>query len=147
MLRLCFLPEGEVSLVVLLTHTSQFTALVLDVLQGASTQDTIMIFLIICLYVEIDRTVRLVGKTVVYDLLHQLLLLDDMPGGMRLDRGRQHVQRLHCLVIAVGIILGDLHRLQLLQPCLLGNLVLSLVGIMLQVPHIRDVTDIAYLIA
>ena len=49
-------------------------------------------------------------------------------------------------MIAVGVVLGDLHRLQLLQSCLLGYLVLTLVGIMLQVTYIRDITHISDLI-
>ena len=66
---------------------------------------------------------------------------------MRLDAGRQHVQRLHSLVVAVFVVLHHLHRLQLLQPCLLGYLVLPLVGIVLQMAHVRDVADIAHLVA
>ena len=49
-------------------------------------------------------------------------------------------------MVAVGVILGNLHRLQLLQTSLLGNLVLTFVGIMLQMPHVGDVTDITDLI-
>ena len=70
-----------------------------------------------------------------------------MTSGMRLNRRAQHAQRIHRLMIAVRVILCYLHRLQLLQPCLLGNLVLTLVGIMLQMAHVSDVTYIANLIA
>ena len=50
-------------------------------------------------------------------------------------------------MVAVGIELHDLHRLELLEPCFLGYLIFALIGIMLQVPHIGDVTHIAHLIA
>ena len=50
-------------------------------------------------------------------------------------------------MIAVRIILGYLHGLQLLQSCLLGNLILSLVGIVLQMSYVGDVPYITYLIA
>ena len=59
----------------------------------------------------------------------------------------QHTQHIHVLVIAVGVVLGYLHGLQLLQTGLLGNLVFALVGIVLQVAHIGDVAHIAHLIA
>ena len=144
---LSFLPQGEIGLVVFLAYASQFTALVLDVLQRATAQDSVFEFLVVSLDIEIDRSVRLIGKAVVENLLNQLLLFDDVPCGMRLDRGAQHVQRIHILMIAVGVVLCYLHRLQLFQSCLLGNLVFALVGIVLQMTYIRDVTHVPYFIA
>ena len=49
-------------------------------------------------------------------------------------------------MVAERIILSNLHRLQLFQPSLLGNLILTLVGIMLQMTHVGDITHIPYLI-
>ena len=66
---------------------------------------------------------------------------------MRLNAGGQTAQGLHGFMEAVGVILGHLHGLQLFQSGLLGNLVLALVGIVLQVAHVRDVAYIAYLVA
>ena len=106
-----------------------------------------MVFLVILLHVEVDRTVALVGKTVVENLLNELLLLDDVARSVRLDARRQHVERLHGSVIAVGVVLCYLHRLELLQACLLLNLVVALVSVVLQVAHIGDVAHIAHLIA
>ena len=146
MLGLSFLPQGEVGLIVLLAYASQLAALVLDVLKAATREDAVLKFLIISLDIEIDRAVALVGKAVVEDLLHQLLLLDDMACGVGLDRGAQHVERIHILMVAVGVVLGYLHRLELLQAGLLGYLVLTLVGIVLQVAHIGDVAHVPYLI-
>ena len=69
-----------------------------------------------------------------------------MARGMGFNAWGQHIQGLHSLVIAVGVILGYLHRLQLFQACLLLNLVVTLIGIMLQMAHIGNVTHIAHFI-
>ena len=50
-------------------------------------------------------------------------------------------------MVTEGEMLYHLHRLELLQPCLLGYLVLSFVGIMLQMPHVGYIPDIADLVA
>ena len=50
-------------------------------------------------------------------------------------------------MVTVGIILGYLHGLQLFKPCFLGNLVLTLVGIVLKMSNVRDVPDIPNLIS
>ena len=69
-----------------------------------------------------------------------------MSRGVRLDGWRQHVQRLHVMVVAVREKLHDLHRLKLLQTGFLGYLVLALVSIVLQVTDIGNVTHIAHLV-
>ena len=106
-----------------------------------------MIFLVVFLDVKIDAAIAFVGKTVVHDLLHQFFLLDDMSCGMWLDAWRQHVQSLHGLMVAVGIILRNLHGLKLFQSSFLGNFVLALIGIMFKMPHISNVSHIAHLVA
>ena len=50
-------------------------------------------------------------------------------------------------MVAEGVILNHLHRLQLLQSGLLADLVLSFISIMLKVTDIGDITDIAHFIA
>ena len=65
---------------------------------------------------------------------------------MRLDAGAQTAQGVHRLMVAVGIVLRYLHGLQLFDTCLLGNLILALVGVVLQVTHVGDVAHVAYLI-
>ena len=147
MFGLGLLPQGEVCLIMLLPYAIKVVATgVLDVLQRTTREDTILIFLIISLNVEVDRAIALVSKTVVEDLLNELLLFDDMTRRMGFDRGAQYTQRIHRLMVAVGVILGNLHRLQLFQTGLLGNLVLALVGIMLQMTHIGNVTHVPYFI-
>ena len=70
-----------------------------------------------------------------------------MSACVRLDGRRQHVQRRHVAMITVGVELHDLHRLELFEPCFLRYLVFSFIGIVLKVSDIRDITDVAYLVA
>ena len=99
------------------------------------------------MYIKINATVAFIGKAVVQNLLHQLLLLNDVSCGVRFNAGWQHVQRLHGGVIAVGIILCYLHGLELLQACLLLYFVVTLIGIVLQVSYVGNVAHITHLIA
>ena len=103
--------------------------------------------LVILLDVEVDRAIALVGIAIVQDFLNQFLLLYDMACGMRLNARRQHVQRLHGIVVAVGVVLGNLHWLQLLQACLLLNLVIALISIVLQVAHVGNISNVTNLVA
>ena len=103
--------------------------------------------LVILLDIEVDRAVALVGIAIVQDFLYQFLLLNDMACGMRLNARREYVQRFHGIVIAVGVVLRDLHWLQLLQACLLLNFVIALISIVLQVAHVGNVSNVANLIA
>ena len=50
-------------------------------------------------------------------------------------------------MVAVEIMLHHLHRLELLETCFFGNLVLALVGIMLEMAHVGDIADVAHLVA
>ncbi len=145
-LGLCLFPQREVGLIALFAHAGQLTTVVHDVFEVSSGQDAVFVGLVVFLHIEVDRAVALIGKAVGKDLLHQLLLLDDMPGGMWLDARRQHVECLHRRVVAVGIVLRHLHRLQLLQPCLLRDLVVALVGIVFQMAHVGDIAHVAHLI-
>lgn len=105
-----------------------------------------MILLIIFLHIEIDAALADIGVAVVEDLFHQLLLLDDMAAGEGLDAGRQNIQGVHGLVEAVGIELRHLHGLQLFEAGFLGNLVLALIGVVLQMTHVGDIAHIAHLV-
>ena len=155
MFGLGLLPQGEVGLVLLLANACQLATLVLDVLQRATAQNAVafaflasgLLPLVISLDVEIDAAVALVSQTIIENLLHQLLLFDDMSCGTGLNGGAQTTHGIHCLMVATGIVLGNLHGFQLLQAGLLGNLVFTLVGVVLQVTHVRNVADIAYLVA
>ena len=141
------LPEGKVGLVALLAHTVKSTRCVLNVVEIASREYAVVVILVVLLNVEVDRAVALVGKSVVQYLLYKLLLLDDMARSVRLDAWRQNVECLHCGMVAVGIELCYLHRLELLKASLLLYLVVALVGIVLQVAHVCNVAHIAHLVA
>ncbi len=141
------LPQREVGLAFLLVGAGELTALVDDVGEVAARQYAVFVVLVVFLYVEIHGAIALVGISVFEDLLHELLLLDDMARGMGLYGWRQGVEELHGLVVAVGVILRYLHRLQLLQACLLLDLVVALVGVVLKVAHVGDVAHVAHLIA
>ena len=146
-LRLRLLPEGEIVRGALVALPVQAAGALQRVVEVAAGEDAVVEVLIILFDVEVDAAVALVGVAGGEDLLHGFDLLDDVARGARLDGGRRHVQQAHRLVVAQGIGLHDLHRLQLLQAGLLRNLVLAFVGVMLQVPHVRDVADIAHLVA
>ena len=147
MFRLRPFPQGKVGRIVLFVLSVQLAGRVQHVLQVASRKLPITIFLIVFVHIKVDRSLAFIRISVVQNLLHQLNLLDDVSAGMRFDAGRQYVECLHCLMVTVGIVLSHLHRLQLLQTCLLGNLVLALVRIVFQMPHISDVAHIAHLVA
>ena len=50
-------------------------------------------------------------------------------------------------MVAVHIVLGHLHWLELFETGLLGDLVLALVGVVFQMAHVGDVAHIAHLVA
>ena len=66
---------------------------------------------------------------------------------MWLDRGRQHVEPLHGLVVAGEVVLHHFHRLELFETGFLGDLVLAVVGVVLEVAYVSDVADVAHLVA
>ena len=147
MLRCSLLPQGEIVLVFLLPHAVELTTIVLDVGEITSGEDAVVVFLVVFLHVEVDRAIALIGETIVHDLLDKFLLLNDMSRCVGLDRRRQHVEHVHGLVIAVGIVLRDLHGLELLQACFLLDLVVALVSVVLEMAHIGDVAHVANLVA
>jgi len=141
------LPECEVCLVALLANTIKSARSVLHVVEVATRENAVVVLLVVLLHVEVDRAVALVCESVVENLLHELLLLDDVTRSVRLDAWRQHVQRFHSRMVAVGVILRNLHRFELLQTSLLLDLVVAFVGVVLQVTHVGDVAHVAHLIA
>src|SRR5574344_2673239 len=110
MLRLRFLPEGEICLIMLLTRTVQLTALIDDILQISTGKDAIMVFLVVCFYIKVDTALGFISETVVQYLFHQLLLLHDMPGSVWFDGWWQHIECIHCLMITIGVIRSEERR-------------------------------------
>ena len=97
--------------------------------------------------VEIDAAVALVGIAAVEDFLHKLDLLDDVAAGEGFDAGAEDVELVHRRMVAVGVVLGHLHGFELFEAGFLCNLVLALVGIVLEVSDVGDVADVAHLVA
>ncbi len=140
-------PEGEVGGVALLGLAVEGAGLAEELLHIASRELAVMVFGVVSRHIEVDRPVALIGQPRVENLLDILDLLDDMARGVGLDRWGKHIEPLHGLVIAVEIVLHNLHRLQLFEAGLLGDFVLTLVGVMLEMAHVGDVADIADLVA
>ena len=147
MLGCCLLPEGEVVRVVLVALAIELAGVGDDVVEVAARETTIVVVLVVLLDIEVDRAVRLVGISRLEDALNHLNLLDDVARGVGLDRGRLNAKLAHSIVVALGVVVRNLHRLELLEACLLSNLIFALVGILLEVAHIGDVTHIAHLVA
>ena len=141
------LPQREVVGVALVRLPVQFARVGHDILQIAAREAAVAVFPVVFLHIEIDRPVRDVGEPVVENAPDQLDLLDDMARGVGLDRGRLDVERIHRPVVALRVVVRHLHRFELLEPRLLGDLVLALVGVVLQMAHVRHVAHVAHLVA
>jgi len=131
----------------LVPDTVQRTGVGHHFLDIAAGKYSITVFFIVCRHIEVDRTVALIGKTGVKYTLYELYLLYDMAGSPGLDAGREGIEPPHRVMIGDGIGLGDLHRLQRLEPGFLCNLVIALIRIMLKMSHICYISDITDLIA
>ena len=64
----------------------------------------------------------------------------------RLDGWREDIERLHIVMIGSQIVLHHLHWLDLLESCLLRNLVLAIIRVVLEVADVGNIADIADLI-
>ncbi len=102
---------------------------------------------VVFLHVEVDRAVRNVGETFVEDALYESDLFDDVARGVRFDRGCLDVERLHGAVVALGVVVGHLHRFELFEPRFLGDLVFAFVGVVFQMSDVRNVAYVAHLVA
>ena len=141
------LPEGEVGGIVFLFLSVEGARRGQKLVDVAARELAVVMVGVIFRHVEIDRAVADIGIAAVENLLHIFDLLDDMARSVGLDRRREHVQRLHGMVVAVEIELHNLHRLKLFETRFLGYLVLPLVGVVLEMSDVGYVTDIAHLIA
>lgn len=50
-------------------------------------------------------------------------------------------------MVAVGVILHDFHRLELLKARFLSDLVFAFIRIVLKVPHISNITHVTHLVS
>ena len=140
-------PQREVAAVAFVALPVQRARVGHDVFQIAPRKDAVAVVAVVLLHIEIDRSVRLVGVTRIENLLHEGLLLDDMPRSPRLDRGAEHAQRIHRPMVTLRVVVRHLHRFELFEPRLLRDLVLAVVGVVFQMPHVGDVAHVAHLVA
>ena len=138
--RLGQLPEGEVAGVALITPHLLARAFLL-IVEFSARQHAVARP---APNIEIHAARRLVGVTAPDQFLNQCDLFTDVSGGARLDAGPQHVQSAHVVHEAPEILLGHLHRLQLLQAGAGQHLVLAVVGVVLQVAHVGDVAHVTH---
>ena len=65
-----------------------------------------------------------------------------MSRSMRLDGRSQHIKLVHALMVAVGVILGYFHRLEVFKTRFLDDFVFAFVGVVVQMPHVGDVAHV-----
>jgi hypothetical protein len=104
-------------------------------------------FGIVSMHIEVYRTVYLIGKPGIHDLLNQFLLLNDMSARPWFNAGMKYVQRIHVPAVAVHLVLHHFHGFEGFQSGLHQDLVLSFVRIIFQVSYIGDITNIPHFIA
>src|SRR5690554_5078117 len=139
-------PKREVEPPPLLVLPVQLAGTLQQVFQFAVCKHPVIVCFTIFLHVEVNGAVYLVREAPFHDFLYHLDLLQDMAGGGGLDAGKKGVEKREHLVKTEGILLDNLHRLQLFQLGPLGKLVVPLVTIPLQVPRVGDVTHVTHLV-
>ena len=105
-----------------------------------------MVFVVLA-HVEVDATIGFVGVPAIENGLDHLDLFHDVAGGTGLDGRRLHVEDAHDIVKVVRVLLDNLHRLEVFESGLLADFVLSVVRVSRQVTDVRDVPNVAYLVA
>ena len=70
-----------------------------------------------------------------------------MSRGHGLNAGRKYPKALHRMMVAGQVVLHHFHGLELLEACLLSDLVFSLICVVLKMPDISDVAYIAHPVA
>ena len=139
-------PQSKIGGIAFLALAVELACGIEYLIEVTARQYTIVVRLVILCHIEIYRALALVCKAIVHNLLHKLYLLYYVARRVRLYAWRQHIERLHHLVIVKRILLHHLHRLKLFKACLLRYLVLAIIGIVFQVAHIGDVAHIAHLV-
>src|ERR1700761_2624718 len=100
----------------------------------------------IFLDVEVYRAVDLIGISGLYNRLDHPDLLNNMTRSRRLDAGIQIVELMHRPMKEIGIFLNQLHRFQLFQYGLLGDLIFGLTSFFFKMTGVSDIPNISYLI-
>lgn len=147
MFRLCFLPKGEIRRIAFLALSVQLAGGIQYIVQISSRQLAVVVVFVVFRHVEVYRTFAFVGIARIQNLPHELYLFDDVSRSVWLNARGQHVERLHGFVVTVEVMLHHLHRFQLFEPRFLGYLVFAFIGVVLQVPHVGDVSHVANFIS
>ena len=131
----------------LLTLTIEVTASADQFLDHPAGKFTVFIGFVVLQHVEIDRSIHFVRQSLFQNSFNQGNLLGNMTGCTGLNARFPGIQKLHIPVIGIGVLLGNLHRLQLFEFCFLLDFILSLIRITLQVTDIRNIPNVANAIA
>ena len=81
------------------------------ILWPSPAEDAVLVRFIVVFYVKVDVTVHHVGIASIQYFLNQPDLLYNMPRREGFYRGRQRIESPHCLMVALGVAVGELHRL------------------------------------
>ena len=141
-----FFPQCKVERIPFLGLTVERTSRTQQFFDITTRKFSVVMIFVVLLHIKVNRPFAHIGIAVFENLFYILDLFDDMPRSMRLDTGRQHIERLHRFVVAVEIKLYHLHRFELFETGFFRDLILSLIGIVFEMSHIGDIAHIAYLI-
>ena len=147
MFGLRLFPKREIHLVFLFACSGKLAALVDNIVEVPAREYAVAVLFVVRFDVEIYASVAFISHAVAENLTNELLLLDYVPRSVRLYARVLDIQCMHGCMEAVGVILCHLHRLQLLEAGLLLYLVLTLVGVVLQVANVGYVPYVSHLVA
>jgi hypothetical protein len=110
-------------------------------------ENAIAVLFVVSQHVEVDGSIHFIGKAILQELLDDLNLLNDMASGRRFDTGWEDIELPHDGMKSFGVILDDLHGLQLFDPCAFGDLVFAFIRVVFQVTYIGDISNVPDLVA
>ena len=152
MLRRRMLPKRKITFVALFVLSRQCPGRLKLVIQHTTAQHAVshtpsFEIAVVFFHVKIHRTIYYIGIPVSNDPLDHNDLLYNMTGGSRLDARLQIVKLLHRPVEHIGVLLNQLHGLKLFQHRLGRDFILRHPALLLEMPGIRNVSDIPDLVA
>ena len=147
MVRIGLLPDREVERTAFLLLPFRVPRVGHQLIDLPTTKLTVREGRSILGHIEVHAAIGLISISVLQDAIHHADLFDQVCGCGWFDARVLQVEEPHDIMEAVGVLLHDLHRLQLLQPCALGDLVLTGIDIIHQVAHIGDVAHVAHFVA
>src|SRR5690606_17723583 len=140
-------PEGKVDLIPLFVLAFQFPSTLHEFFDIAAGENSVVMFAVVFGDIEIHRSIHYVSISFVEQRLDQLDLLNDMSGSCGFDVGGEDIELSHDLVKALGVLVHDFHGLEFFQARAFRNLILALVGVVLEVTDVGNVSDVANLVS